>query len=541
MFQVQFIVVVVLIIVVVAMVDNPSTMASQLPSPPKLASRSTSSATTVSMNITASRSNTLTPLQDSDFVVGDITGSGGRTATAASGGETASLKDNGSIITNDYEGDDEGSIRATTSELLLNGGKLAASSTSSSSIISTVKSSIQPMQFKGPPRIRQDTDNADDDDGPVAKLSSPSRFNSKKSEPSMPVTNQHNAPAQLDMPKKHPTSSFSRTPKSADAIHSFIDADSKTHDSAQRSRALSTPTGTSRRRTSIQPLSALQPALSIDIPFGSLHESPTSPILHNLGPDHEAPALTEEEYQLLLKLEHQNKIITSDPKATSDVEDTMRTLLLINQNQNSKKSSLSPTLDSSMEPSAPMTSQNSLVDEDADWDFWGKVLTDFDGVVKKQNKLLVRKIQAGLPKAVRGTVWHSFARSHPQSFLLHKYGDEESQSAASSPTRERFRPPDAFVGVPLDDAYVELLKLPSNYEKMIIRDLARTFPKHEFFKNSNGLGQESLFNVMKAYSLYDVEVGYCQGLSFIVGTLLLNVSITRHKLMWYTRLSGNAN
>lgn len=30
-------------------------------------------------------------------------------------------------------------------------------------------------------------------------------------------------------------------------------------------------------------------------------------------------------------------------------------------------------------------------------------------------------------------------------------------------------------------------------------------------------------NVVKAYSLYDEEVGYCQGLQFIVGPLLLNV------------------
>lgn len=28
---------------------------------------------------------------------------------------------------------------------------------------------------------------------------------------------------------------------------------------------------------------------------------------------------------------------------------------------------------------------------------------------------------------------------------------------------------------------------------------------------------------MKAYSLYDPEVGYCQGLSFIAGALLLNM------------------
>lgn len=40
-----------------------------------------------------------------------------------------------------------------------------------------------------------------------------------------------------------------------------------------------------------------------------------------------------------------------------------------------------------------------------------------------------------------------------------------------------------------------------------------------------GPGQLALYNLLKAYSLLDEEVGYCQGLSFIAGVLLLHVSI----------------
>ena len=60
--------------------------------------------------------------------------------------------------------------------------------------------------------------------------------------------------------------------------------------------------------------------------------------------------------------------------------------------------------------------------------------------------------------------------------------------------------------------------------QVIRRDIARTYPEHEFFKEKDGLGQESLFNVMKAYSLHDREVGYCQGSAFIVGLLLMQVN-----------------
>lgn len=37
-------------------------------------------------------------------------------------------------------------------------------------------------------------------------------------------------------------------------------------------------------------------------------------------------------------------------------------------------------------------------------------------------------------------------------------------------------------------------------EKVIRRDIARTYPEHEFFMEKDGLGQESLFNVMKVMS-----------------------------------------
>ena len=52
----------------------------------------------------------------------------------------------------------------------------------------------------------------------------------------------------------------------------------------------------------------------------------------------------------------------------------------------------------------------------------------------------------------------------------------------------------------------------------------RTFPGHPYFTTQLGPGQLSLFNLLKAYSLLDREVGYCQGLSFVAGILLMHVS-----------------
>jgi len=52
--------------------------------------------------------------------------------------------------------------------------------------------------------------------------------------------------------------------------------------------------------------------------------------------------------------------------------------------------------------------------------------------------------------------------------------------------------------MPIKDQYSELLKMTSPYEKLIRRDIARTYPEHDFFKEKDSLGQEVLFNVMKA-------------------------------------------
>ncbi|KAG0000129.1 GTPase-activating protein, partial [Entomortierella chlamydospora] len=127
-------------------------------------------------------------------------------------------------------------------------------------------------------------------------------------------------------------------------------------------------------------------------------------------------------------------------------------------------------------------------EEDVDWDYWGALMHDYNGVVKKNPKQLTQMIQKGIPPALRGLIWQLLAKS------------KDAQ---------------------LEATYAELLKSTSTHEKQINRDMNRTFPNHEYFQ-AEGLGQESMFNVVKAYSLYDKEVGYCQGLSFVVGPLLLN-------------------
>ena len=55
----------------------------------------------------------------------------------------------------------------------------------------------------------------------------------------------------------------------------------------------------------------------------------------------------------------------------------------------------------------------------------------------------------------------------------------------------------------------------------IERDVGRTFPRVNGFQQ-NGKGQEMLSRVLSAFSNYDNNIGYVQGMNFIVGSLLLH-------------------
>ncbi|KAI8323385.1 RabGAP/TBC [Martensiomyces pterosporus] len=138
-------------------------------------------------------------------------------------------------------------------------------------------------------------------------------------------------------------------------------------------------------------------------------------------------------------------------------------------------------------------------DADVDWDFWGNLINDYSRVAKSDSRKLAKSVHSGIPKAIRGTVWQLMSESRNDPALGDTYRKLVEQRS--------------------DSANEEELK----NEKLIRHDLARTFPKLDYFRDTEGAGQEGLFNVLRAYSLYDEEVGYCQGLSFIVGPLLLNM------------------
>ncbi|XP_053314338.1 TBC1 domain family member 1 isoform X2 [Spea bombifrons] len=119
-------------------------------------------------------------------------------------------------------------------------------------------------------------------------------------------------------------------------------------------------------------------------------------------------------------------------------------------------------------------------------------------------KVDMEKIHAavgqGVPRLHRGEIW---------IFLAEQY-----QLRHQLPSKNLLK----------DNPYKELLKQLTTQQHAILIDLGRTFPTHPYFSAQLGAGQLSLYNILKAYSLLDPEVGYCQGLSFVAGILLLHMS-----------------
>ena len=60
---------------------------------------------------------------------------------------------------------------------------------------------------------------------------------------------------------------------------------------------------------------------------------------------------------------------------------------------------------------------------------------------------------------------------------------------------------------------------------VIARDITRTFPKLSQFRSVEGRAQ--LQRVLHAYAIHDPAVGYCQGMAFVAGSLLVTLDEAR--------------
>ncbi|XP_064570676.1 USP6 N-terminal-like protein isoform X2 [Zonotrichia leucophrys gambelii] len=124
-------------------------------------------------------------------------------------------------------------------------------------------------------------------------------------------------------------------------------------------------------------------------------------------------------------------------------------------------------------------------------DKWLKMLKKW-GKYRNSDKMC-RRVYKGIPLQVRGQVW---------SLLL----DVEKMKKENEGKYEQMK---------------EQAKSFSSEIKQIDLDVNRTFRNHIMFRERYGVKQQALFHVLSAYSVYNTEVSYCQGMSQIAAILLM--------------------
>ncbi|XP_073319861.1 USP6 N-terminal-like protein isoform X2 [Pagrus major] len=122
---------------------------------------------------------------------------------------------------------------------------------------------------------------------------------------------------------------------------------------------------------------------------------------------------------------------------------------------------------------------------------WLKMVKKWDKY--KNSDRMVKRVYKGIPLQLKGRAW---------ALML----DVERSKKENEGKYEKMK---------------EQARRYSSEIKQIDLDINRTFRNHIMFMDRFGVKQQSLFHVLSAYSVYNTEVSYCQGMSQIAALLLM--------------------
>lgn len=186
---------------------------------------------------------------------------------------------------------------------------------------------------------------------------------------------------------------------------------------------------------------------------------------------------------LFNRLDH---LINQEPEAPEECKRELMSLDEIKSHVNNEYSRHAPFID------IPNIQNKEIAYySDDELQFWSALIADYRQMISRVPKYSNIMIWSGVPPALRGLVWRSMTESYSTCF---------------------------------ESLYDSLAQEWTPFVKLIGRDLNRTFPEIGLFQDKNGEGQTQLGRVLRAYSAYDMQVGYCQGLTFLAGPLLLHMS-----------------
>ena len=120
---------------------------------------------------------------------------------------------------------------------------------------------------------------------------------------------------------------------------------------------------------------------------------------------------------------------------------------------------------------------------------WNDMLKNYEEYRTKKFDKLKSRTRKGVPDSLRSYVWQLFAE------------------------KDKYYIKDIFKTLDSE-------KLKEDIEIVIIKDLDRTYPDCQLFKDKYGNGQRKLYKVLSNYSKYNKNTGYVQGMGFIAAVFL---------------------
>ena len=120
---------------------------------------------------------------------------------------------------------------------------------------------------------------------------------------------------------------------------------------------------------------------------------------------------------------------------------------------------------------------------------WNYMIEHFDEFLKNKLGKLKSRTRKGIPDCLRSYVWQIFGE------------------------KDKFYQKDIF-------KKLESVPIQEDIDIVIIKDLDRTFPACQFFKDKYGNGQRKLYKVLSNYSKFNTDTGYVQGMGFLVAVFL---------------------
>ena len=133
-----------------------------------------------------------------------------------------------------------------------------------------------------------------------------------------------------------------------------------------------------------------------------------------------------------------------------------------------------------------------ILQENSRLNKWLKMIKAWDQYYPNDDKLRSR-VYKGIPDALRGKVW-------PKLLCIEQLKQEQ------------------------EGVFGRMLEYGMKHStdiRQIDLDVNRTYRNHRIFRERYNIRQQMLFRVLVAYSVYNTEVGYCQGMSQIAALLLM--------------------